>query len=308
MSRTLIVGTGSIGRRHGEILAELGCEVAVVSRRDVDHAFTSFSNITTAIERFDPGYVVLARETSAHLPDLEVLRSSGFRGKVLVEKPLADHPVSVPDADFERIAVGYNLRFHPVLAAIREELANTGPAVTVMVYAGQHLSSWRPGTEYQSGYSADPGRGGGVLRDLSHELDYLQWLFGPWRSVCGIGGRSGAIDVRSDDHWSVLLCSTACPTIGLQVNYLDRIGQRTITIITPKTTIHADLVANRVRVNDRTDTIVVERNDTYRRQHIAMLQGHDADLLCSLAEGGATLELIDAIERSARTTSWIEAV
>lgn len=306
MTRTLIVGTGSIGRRHAEVVAELGCEVAVVSRRDVDHAFTCFPNILTALERFEPGYVVLARETTAHLPDLDVLRYSGYRGKVLVEKPLAELPSLVVDPGFERIAVGYNLRFHPVMASIRKELADT-QAVTATVYAGQHLSSWRPGTDYRTGYSADPDRGGGALRDLSHELDYIQWLFGPWRSVCSVGGRSGALDVQSDDHWSVLLCSTGCPNIGLQVNYLDQIGQRTITITTSTTTIRADLVASVVTMSDHTVALPVARNDTYRQQHTAMLQGQDADLLCSLDEGRATLELIDAIERSARTRRWIEA-
>ena len=40
------------------------------------------------------------------------------------------------------------------------------------------LPSWRKNIDYQSSVSAKKSLGGGVLLELSHEIDYLIWLIG----------------------------------------------------------------------------------------------------------------------------------
>ena len=86
--------------------------------------------------------------------------------------------------------------------------------------AGQRLLAMQPTADSAAGLAArhglscvllgGPARGGGVLRDLSHELDYLLLLGGSWRRVAGAGGRIGPLDIRSDDYWSLLLELDGC--------------------------------------------------------------------------------------------------
>ena len=53
-----------------------------------------------------------------------------------------------------------------------------GKVLSVRCEIGQYLPSWRPDSDYRKGVSARRELGGGVLLELSHELDYLCWIFG----------------------------------------------------------------------------------------------------------------------------------
>jgi predicted dehydrogenase len=304
MTVAIVVGYGSIGQRHVRVLNDLGCETAVVSRRLVDYT-PRFATISEALSALKADYVVVANETSAHASAVDELLAKGYAGRLLVEKPLGVMPASVFNAPFQVAAVGYNLRFHPAMVALAE--AADGERLLVMqVYCGQWLPDWRPGTDYRKSYSADPEGGGGVLRDLSHELDYVLWLGGPWRRVTGIGGRIGPLDIRSDDCWSLLLELDGCPSVSVQINYLDRPGRRQVIVNTVDHTYSADLIRGTLERDGRTQAFDVEADHTYRAQHRAILAG-DTARLCSLAQGNRVMQLIAASERAASRGCWISA-
>jgi predicted dehydrogenase len=69
----------------------------------------------------------------------------------------------------------------------------------VAVWCGQHLEDWHPGSDHARSYSASRALGGGVLLDLSHELDYLQWLFGPAESVAAVARNTGTLGIETED-------------------------------------------------------------------------------------------------------------
>lgn len=301
--RALVIGYGSIGRRHTRVLRELGCHVGIVSRHALAEEPT-FSSLRDAVAEIRPDYVVIANETSLHRRTVGELVGAGFRGAVLIEKPLGDGP-AVDVGSFSSAAVAYNLRFHPILMSLADELAGQR-IVAAEVYCGQYLPDWRPDSDYRSGYSADPARGGGVLRDLSHELDYLLWLCGSWRRAAALGGRFGPLPIESDDCWAVLAELDRCPAATLQINYLDRPGRRRITITTAEHTYVADFGQGALIRDGQPRNFSVDRDDTYRAEHRAMLWG-DAARLCSIAHAEQVMRLIEAIERSAETRSWVVA-
>jgi predicted dehydrogenase len=304
--RALVVGYGSIGERHARILAEEGCDVAVVSGREVDPV-RRFGSIAAAVEEHRPGYVVVANRTSEHRASLAELADAGHRGTVLVEKPLCEAPCEPPRTEFEHLFVGYNLRFHPGLSRLRE-LLDDERALSVQVYAGQYLPDWRPGRDYRTGYSAGRATGGGVLRDLSHEFDYLAWNFGSWRAVAATGGRLSSLEVECEDTVVALLELERCPAVALQLNYLDRQGRRTILVNTDRQTLELDLVSGRLQrtpsAGGDAETFAVDRDITYRAMHRAVLAGRHDDL-CTAEQAQDVLRLIEAIERAMATRTWV---
>lgn len=299
--RALVVGYGSIGARHTRLLRALGCTVAVVSRRPIDHA-PHYPTLAEALAREQPGYVVIANRTSEHAATLSELLAGGFDGPVLVEKPLFDAPTDISAARSMNVFVAYNLRFHPVIQAVRDFLRNENP-VSAHAYAGQYLPLWRPGTDYRDSYSARRQQGGGVLRDLSHELDYLLWLLGNWRGATAAGGHFSSLEIDSDDVFAVMMNTERCPVVTANMNYLDRTGQRRLVINTDKHTLRADLVAGSLDIDGNVRHFETSRDQPYLLQHKAVLENHIADL-CTAEEGLEIVRLIDAVERSAGR-AWV---
>lgn len=300
--RALVVGYGSIGARHARLLTQLGCATAVVSGRRIDFPLVH-SMLSEALSSHAPDYVVVANPTGAHHETLAELAAAGFAGRVLVEKPLFDRPRPIPAAGFRSVSVAYNLRFHPLIRRLREILAGEN-LLSVQAYVGQYLPDWRPGNDYRQSYSAQARQGGGALRDLSHELDYLGWLCGPWHTMTALGGRVSKLEVDCDDIYVLLMQTDRCPVVTVQMSYLDRVARRRIVINTERHAIEADLVGGTLTVDRETAPLVVERDYTYLEMHRALLGGNDG-LLCSVEEGLATLRLIEAAELANRAREWV---
>lgn len=304
MTKALVVGLGSIGSRHARILLELNCVVSVVSRRPVE-GYDHYSNLDDALHQVAPDYVVVANETAAHIDTMQHLAKSGYEGMVLLEKPLGVQPDNLPRHHFLRVAIAYNLRFHPVLGALHEVLAGE-EIISAQIYCGQYLPDWRPGTDYRRSYSARRELGGGVLRDLSHEIDYMAWLFGGWRRLAALGGRLGGLEIDSDDCWGVLVEYERCPVATLQINYFDRPGRREIVVNTKRHTFRADLKSATVECDGEISSLPYQLDDTYRAQHVAMLAG-DTARLCSLEEGVKVMRFLSACENAAFKGQWMSA-
>lgn len=300
--RSLIIGYGSIGTRHATVLAALGHEVAVVTKRT--EVANSFRNVEQALATFRPDHVVIANESGLHFRSLAELAALDFRGTVLVEKPLFAAAQPLPANRFSFVGVGYQLRFHPLIARAREVLANR-KLFSVHAYVGQDLSTWRIGADYRSNYSADSTRGGGVLRDLSHELDYLTWLTGSWTDLTAQGGTFGSLGIASDDVYSLLWKSDRCPSVSLEVNYLDRIRQRHLTVHAEGASIRLDFIANSLQIDATTEIMVTDRDASFTAMHRAVVAG-DSSIICSASEGLAIVNMIEAAERANREKVWVK--
>lgn len=300
LPNAIVVGLGSIGQRHARILQALGCRVSTVSRRGSG----DYTAIASAVAEARPEYAVIATETATHAASLQELADTGFRGTVLVEKPVFARVEPLVDHPFARLYVGYNLRFHPVMTAFAEQLGGR-QALTVSAYVGQDIRDWRPGRDHRATASATREAGGGVLRDLSHELDYLLWLFGPWHRVAALGGASGARQIDVDDHISLLLEMDRSKAVQVHMDYLDRPGTRKIRVNLEDETIEADLVGGHLTINGKSYSYPSERDRSYEAMHLAAIKGTDP--ICTLPEGAAVMKLIEASERALQSQSWISA-
>ena len=195
----LVVGTGSIGKRHIANLLALGVRVSAFSYRAAagdETAQAVFQNprvwrapeLAQALAG-DVGAVVVANRTDLHL---EVALQAARLGKHLfVEKPLAVSLAGV--SELQRLVAqrglvveaGFMLRRHPNLLWLQQYLAAgaLGELFHARAAVGQWLPDWRPGSDHRQGYGAFRAQGGGVVFDLIHELDLVHWLLGPVADV-----------------------------------------------------------------------------------------------------------------------------
>lgn len=302
MNSALVVGYGSIGQRHSRILTEMGYQVALVTRQNPDGQ-TRFPNVSSAFSALKPDYVVVANETAGHYKTLLDLIKVGFSGPVLIEKPLFSEAVEIPDNKFIKLGVAYNLRFSPVMQELRKAIQGKA-IISLSIYCGQHLSFWRPGRDYEKCYSASKQQGGGVLRDLSHDLDAALWLCGPWEKATACIGHFSELKINSEDVASIILETRNCPLVSVELNYLDRVSRREIIAHTTEHTYRVDLVGGIFEEDGIEKIMLSDKDYSYRAEHIAMLKS-DASCICSAEEGLEINRLIEKLEEASVKKIWV---
>lgn len=300
----LVIGQGSIGQRHARLLQKHG-EVSTVS----SVAKGSFCSISEALKARHYTHAVVANMTSHHAGTFFELARCGFNGHVLLEKPACSNSNEISQLvhsskAFAGVSVGYNLRFHPVIQALRRSLQGKN-VIEARLSVGQLLSEWRPGSDYRNGSSAKKSAGGGALRDLSHELDLALSIFGPWKRLVALGGNFQRLDIETDEAWSIIMETEKCAMVSLCMNYFDQPGSRSIRATTDDASIVADLTAGRITAHGLSEDFDVKRDDTYEFLHQDFIEQRGQS--CSLTDGIAVVRLIDAIEKSNSQRNWIEA-
>lgn len=285
------------------ILNELGHRVAVVSSRAVEYPL-QYSCITEAVLKERPEYIVIANKTNQHGKTISELAGLGFSGLVMVEKPLFHQLTSLPDHKFQGLFVAYNLRFHPLLKKL-QALLDGQKIITAHAYVGQYLPDWRPSKDYRECYSTWKAEGGGVLNDLSHELDYLNWLLGGWSSVVAVGGHFSELAGDSEDAVGLFITMRNCPLTMVHLNYLDRVLRREVIINTHNHTYVLDLAKGSLQVDGQKYSYMIERDDTYRAEHLAVMNGEQASL-CTYSQGMDVVELIHSAEESMTNQGWVK--
>lgn len=301
--KCLVIGYGSIGKRHARVLSEMGHEIALLSQAP-NQNHLGFTDLNTAIVSFNPDYTVIANDTGKHAATLNAIAELGYRGITLVEKPLAASASELYKIPSGPVFVGYTLRFHPVLQQISNYLRDE-TLWSLTAYCGQYLPDWRPDRDYRDSYSARPDDGG-VIRDLSHELDYVQWLAGYWSKTVAIGGKISTLKILSEDAVSILAQSSRCPIVTIHLNYLDRTASRWIVANGSFGTLRADLIAGTINLNGKDQQFALARDDMIRTQHISAMTGNNEQSPCTLDDAKVTLEWIDALHRSLAEHRWIE--
>jgi predicted dehydrogenase len=324
IERVLIAGLGSAGARHLRLARALLPEADIrVLRRAADApvpegANGCFAQLEQALA-FAPQLAVVATPATLHLPTAQALVEAGAH--LLVEKPLAAASEGVSgllDACRVRdrvLLVGYNLRFLPSLRRFREALhaGLVGEVHSVRCEVGQHLAEWRPGTDYRLGASARRELGGGVLLELSHELDYLRWIFGEVQWVSAFLGRQGQLEIDVEDTAHLLLgfagAGRARPLVAsASLDFIRHDPTRACTAIGALGSLRWDALEGSVRHYAAGSGGWTElfrqapvRDDSYQAQWrhlLACIEGREAPVV-SGEDGLQVLRIVEAARRAA---------
>lgn len=300
----LVIGHGSIGSRHACILRELGCCVSLVSSKH-NKNYLSYNTIEEAFKSNFFDQIVIANPTHLHQKTLEKILFFSYQGTILVEKPLFSNIAYLLNQNLENIYIAYNLRFHALIQKVKI-LLQDDPLISFSVQVGSYLPNWRAHSDYRNCYSAKKECGGGVLRDLSHELDYILWLCGQCIEVTAIGGHYSNLEITSDDIYVILMRCAHCPIVNLQLDYLNKAPTRQITIHTKKhNTFFLDLIKGDLYINGELNMQVQDAiNKTYITQHELMLKNKFTDF-CDYRQGLSVVKLIELIEEATFQRKWI---
>lgn len=316
--KILVIGFGSIGKRHTENILSLGYhDVAVISNKEkLDEKFKAVKIYKTIANAFAENFfdaAFICTPTSKHIADLLLLLNYKVPN-IYLEKPVSndysfiDEAIAQSNSYNAAITVGYDLHFHPCLQKAKE-LINAkaiGKIISVNAFAGQHLSQWRPYEDYTQGTSAKKETGGGVLLDLIHEFDYLYWLLGDVETVMCNTINTGTLKIETEEAADVLL-KFASDIIGsVHLDYLQPQLMRYCIFTGEQGNININLTENKVSTNINGTKNIFDFSDHVRNNRFisiadSFLQNKNRHLQTTLSEGLKSLQIVLAAKRSTQT-------
>ncbi len=244
-----VIGLGSIGMRHAKNFLYLGCEVygtdPDATRLD---AFADAGGKEPLIISKVDG-LVIASPTHEHFNQIMLARYGAPDVPILVEKPIGD--MRFTDCPRKGIFVGYNLRYHACVRAVKEAIELEPPA-------------W--GTFTCGQFNEKPAyRRDGVILNWSHEIDLALYLLGPAKVVGSSTGLVNGQDVMTD----ILLLHENGSRSTVHLDYLMDPQERHFTIQSDHNQrIKADLVGNVVAWIDGESTSIDRYDNTFDQNYL----------------------------------------
>ncbi|MEZ4940964.1 MAG: Gfo/Idh/MocA family oxidoreductase [Saprospiraceae bacterium] len=312
--KILIVGLGSIGRRHLKNLSALGVrQLAAVTKSrggafsDTLPPFLSFENLETALE-WQPDAVFVCNPSALHLETALTAAKAGCH--LFLEKPVSHSLEGIYELEQLverqnlRVQVGFQYRFHGVFQQIKTviERGHLGKILAAHAHWGEYLPDWHPWEDYRQSYSAREDLGGGVLRTLCHPFDYLRWFAGDVTGVHAVGGHLSELETDTEDVALVSLQFENGAIGSVYLDYVSRPAQHRLQIIGEKGRIEWDNASGAAKVYSKGGTAVeaispgifFERNEMFRAEAAAFLdvvQQGRPHTACTLQDGIRTLEI-----------------
>jgi predicted dehydrogenase len=290
--KVLVVGCGSMGRRHIRNLRDLGCEVDAIDLNEGQREAALGQEYPRPTGPFDA--LVVATPAVTH----SGVFWGGSARHVFVEKPLAvtiaDFAGAAPNGWNPRLTpaggqvyqVGYNMRWHPGPVAMKAGLQGCIPTRAVF-WTKSDRAAWK-GQAY-----AD------ALAECSHEIDLALWLLGPARCVVADATASGG-------RWSLELLHTTGVRSTVALSYVDDVYDRGALIATDQGSVeyHWDggpFVGIGVPGYQYLQYTTVDIEDTYRHEIAAFLAAirEQRSSAVPLSDGLAVVEIMDQARRLA---------
>lgn len=310
VKRVVVVGLGSVGRRHARLLAEradVAVQVADPNPAAIEGAdgYRSFEEALAS----KPDVMWICSPTSLHAAQTIAALEAGC--SVFAEKPMSD---SLEAAGRMRDAaertgrllnIGFHLHFWQGAIRIRQ-LIESG-ALGAILHVHARVGSYITLVNSQSRYQAScPGS---LFLDYSHQPDlFYWWLNEAPRSVFASGIRAGAMEHSSDPNVTDIACEYESAKLAtIHLNYVQMPERHCYEISGDEGWVYADFNTGSLTVgNRRTQTTVVE---TFAQDKDAMIRAEQQAFFDALAgrcrpSTSATDGLVSAAVCEAIYQSW----
>lgn len=314
----LVIGLGSAGKRHARNLRSLGCEVSGFDPRADRQQETAaegpmkslFGSLDDALKAQTYDGFVIASPPSFHID--QIIAAGAQDGWILCEKPL-----SIDATGCKRLAdsgakvlLGYTYRWWPPVAEFRRRLQSgeIGAVRHIRFVMSAHLADWHPWERYQDFFMANKEQGGGALLDESHFLDLLLWFVGKPKAVMASVDKISDLDISADDNVDVIASFDGGLRANLHLDLIGRPHQRHIIAVGETGTLMWSYEENAVKLSRTgelkwdSQTFTCERNEMFMgaaSELLELIRGTRSAPSCSLADGIAALEVVDACRQSA---------
>ncbi len=321
----LIIGYGSVGKRHVKNLIELGIDCLVVDpdsgrRKEATveslKSYESLDQLGT-LENFDA--VVICSPPVFHISQTTWALSKGK--KVFLEKPIGLNQKECQrllSYNHKDIFVGYTYRWNPQFIELKNciEKELFGAPYHANFSIGMHLEDWHPLENYRNFFMSSSALGGGAILDESHFLELILELFGLPTEISCIQSKISPLDIDSDDYvFSHFTYKNL--RIDIKLDLFRRPHESLIQIQGEFGSIECDfiqknniLTESKSYANFTSNTIhfKYDRNDVFKQMisdFIKFVSNEISEALVPLSRGLEVMYLIDKMREASKSRKWV---
>lgn len=146
----------------------------------------------------------------------------------------------------KNIYIGYVFRNNLIIKSLKKiiEQKKLGIINSVQVISRSYMPSWRNNIDYKNSVSSKKSKGGGVLLELSHEIDILFYLFGNIKLFSKRLTRSKNLKINVEDRADIMFLNKNKIPINLLLDFNSYLNERRIIINGSKSLIDVNLNSN----------------------------------------------------------------
>jgi predicted dehydrogenase len=305
-----IIGKSDIALRHYNLIKQV-CKKKIyfISQNKILMEKKKRNFISTKIKfskNFKPFMAIISSPSNSHLNYLKIfLNKAKF---ILIEKPLSNNLKSAQNfykniklkKIKSKILVGYNMRHMQILKKFKDLIKKKvlGEIFFVECTVGKSLNLWRKG---KLNFACTKVKtGGGALLELSHELDYLNWIFGNLKVINKFINPKKFFKFNVEQNVFITLKSNNFP-ISITMDLVREYPERICKVICKNGTIFMDLIKNKIIIKNKKNIshLKFSNNDldlSYKKQinHLLLKKNNS---LKSIQEAIDVLKIIDEIKR-----------
>lgn len=305
--KILFFGLGSIGRRHARILSEnFDCELYTFRSGEnaplKDFPAKEFTSLEDAFAS-KPDVAFITNPTYLHVET--AIECAKRKIDLFMEKPVS-HNMEGLDRLNELIIknniysyVGFCLRFHPVIRALKSMLKKEQVLHSLSTNT-TYLPDWRPHLDCRKHFSAHSEMGGGVLLEMMHELDYNCYLFGNVKEIKGRYGQASNLELECEDYADLLCEFENGLSSTIYLNMFSRLREREIRVYCPDKVIEGDFNKNTVKIFQENSCVYEENHENaidvmyleQMRYFIDNYQGKNLEIMNTVPEAAALLRIL----------------
>jgi len=316
--RVVVVGLGSIGRRHARLLRERNDVDVQVAEPDEAARLSLMAELGAALPQYpsfeaalasSPDIVWICTPTCLHAEQAIAALEAGVH--VFCEKPMADGLAAArrmkqsADRTSGILNIGFHLHFWDAMQSLKQRLAagDLGQLLHAHARVGTYVTLVNSVSRYQA---STPGS---LFYDYSHQPDLLYWLTGLTpRAVVATGFQSGALDLTSNPNIADIVCMYDAPmTTTIHLNYVQMPQRHCYELVGDEAWALLDFEAremifgSRARQSTEVLSFPQERDDMFRAEHRAFFAAVDGE---RVPETPATDGLVSTAVCDAIVESW----
>jgi len=253
-----IIGYGNIAIKHFKILKKIlpKSNFFVISKRSIktDMKNIIFFNKLNDLKNISIDLALICTPAVNHYKDFLFFYKK--KSNILIEKPLTKNILEAKkilqySKNYRNvIETGYVLRHSSGGKKMKELLEKkiVGDIIDVQVCCDSFLPNWRPNRNYLHTVSANRKLGGGVLLELSHELDYILWLFGNLTKVFATFSPNKILKTNVEEAVNIIFLQKKY-IINARVNFNQKFLKKRYCIVSgTKGLLKWDIIKNKVEL------------------------------------------------------------